>query len=116
MSKLKKFNLKDWKSGKYTVRAFDGGTVEIVAIDENRDAIFGFYEDVSTTWKLDGSRITNVITDHRDLYLSPKAITLHINITRSKAGVLGACTNTERQPKLNRGTTLVKYITVDVEG
>lgn len=115
MSKLIKFNLEDYKTGKYTVESHDGAKIEIVAIDENRDTIFGFYNDLSTTWDLNGDRYSKVTTDRRDLYLRHKAITLHINITRTKSGKLDSYCSIKGKPRVKAGGTLLKYMTIDVD-
>ena len=119
MSEVKRFNLKDYKSGNYNVQTLHGGNVEIVAVDEARDTIFGFYSDgrenTPTNWNLDGSFFSVGNPDSRDLYLRPKRVTVHVNITRSRSGVIGCAINTDRQPKLYSGTSLVKYITVELE-
>ena len=119
MSEVKRFNLEDYKTGNYIVQTLHGGDVEIVAVDEARDTIFGFYSDgrenTPTNWNLDGTYFQYGNPDNRDLYLRPKRVTVHVNITRSRSGVIGCAINTDRQPKLYTGTSLVKYLTVEID-
>lgn len=117
MSKLKKFNLEDYNKGTHIVETYGGANVEIVAIDEKRNTIFGFYDkdDTPTNWNIDGSYFRADSLDHRDLYLRPKSRKLHINITRNKYGSISCSSNVDRQPKLYTGTVLVKYLTVEID-
>lgn len=116
MSK-KKFNLEDYKTGQYSVELVNGNEVEIVAIDEARDTIFGFYNDgrinTATNWNIDGTYFQTGNPDSRDLYLRPKLTTVHINIIRSKSGkILSYCATSKARVKA--GGTLLKYLTIEV--
>jgi hypothetical protein len=120
MSNLKRFNLEDYKTGKFSVELHAGGDVEIVAIDEARDTVFGFYDDhntrttTATNWDLNGLYYGAGSDDARDLFIRPKATVLHVNITSNWKGVLGSVISTEGQPKVYRGTKLLKYLTVEI--
>lgn len=115
MSKTKNFNLKDYSSGNYVLVSRDGGSVEITAIDENRNTIFGFYNELPTTWDLNGERYPKVSSDRRDLLLRMQIITLHINITRTKGGKIDSYCSTKGKPRVKAGGTLLKYVTLEVE-
>lgn len=118
MSKTTKFNLKDYNTGIYNVETFDGNTVEIVAIDEKRFAVFGFYgnDNNPTTWDLEGAYLFGTkLSDDRDLVLRPKRITVHINITRTKSGKIDSYCSTKRKATVKAGGVLLKYMTVDIE-
>ncbi len=118
---LKKFDLKEYKTGKFSVELRAGGNVEIIAIDEQRDTMFGFYDDhnntrttTPTNWDLNGFYFGPDNNDARDLFMRPKATTVHVNITRGKNGALGAVISEAGQPSVYRGTKLLKYITVEI--
>lgn len=117
MSKLKEFNLKDYNTGQYTVETFDGQTVEIIAVDQLRDTMFGFYGGNNpTTWDIEGKYFSQLDkVDDRDLYLRPKQVVVHVNITRNKNGKIDCYASTAGRPRVYTGSTLLKYLTVEID-
>lgn len=116
MSNTTKFNLKDYNTGQYSVETMNGRPVEIVHVDEKRGTIFGFYDDVATYWELDGSYYPGGMQpDDNDLVMRTKKVVVHVNITRNKQGKIDCYASTAGKPRVYRGSTLLKYVTVEID-
>lgn len=116
MLKTTKFNLKDYNTGQFSVETLTGRAVDIAHIDENRGIVFGFIEQSATYWEMDGSYYPHGLQqDDNDLYLRPKQLVVHVNITRNKDGKIDCYASTRGKARVYRGSTLLKYLTVEID-
>ncbi len=111
------FNLEEYKTDKYDVVSRDGRKVIIGAINQDvnkKNPIIGWIDGVAESWTIDGKYMDGE-TSGADLFLKNTAIVMHINITRSKSGIIQCYGNLEKKPKLNKGTELLKYFTTTID-
>ena len=111
------FNLEDYKTDKYDVVSRDGRKVIIGAINQDvnrKNSIIGWIDGVAESWTIDGKYMDGE-TSGADLFLKEKAIVMHINITRSKSGIIQCYGNLEKKPKMYAGTELLKYLTITLD-
>ncbi len=117
MSKLT-FNVKDYNTNQYSVETIDGEKVTIVSVDEKRNAVFGFYgkDEKPCYWDLQGNYFPEgAVSSDSDLVLIPKRVTVHVNITRNKYGKIDCYASTKGKARVYRGSTLLKYLTIEVD-
>jgi hypothetical protein len=110
------FTLERYNSGEFDLITRDGRKPKIAAIDETvgKDAIIGWVDGKAESWTINGKYMEGE-TSGIDLFLKTKVMVMHINITRSKSGIIQCYGNLEKKPKLNKGTELLKYFTMEVE-
>lgn len=112
---LLKFNLEQYKTGKFELLTANDRPVEIGVIDDTkRAAILGWFDGFSGTWDINGNYLTTKGMTKFDLKLKPKAQVVYITITRNKEGKINTYASVDGEPKVQSKSTLLKRLTVEV--